>query len=179
MKKILTMALAALSLLAITEQQAKAWSKYNFGVGLNLGWEGAGNSVFMGMFKGQAAPGTDGAGYGGGGYMGRPGYGAYPGMQPYGAPGYGNSPGYGGDPSQYPGAGTEPPLAPTNEPEKVPAPTPVRPAAYNFYPQQMNYYPPMPASTGYPTYPSYPAVAPMPGYPTYPTYPAYPVSYGR
>ena len=49
MKKILAFGLVALALVLATQQQASAWSKFNFGVGLNVGWQGGGNSVLFGM----------------------------------------------------------------------------------------------------------------------------------
>jgi hypothetical protein len=58
MKQILTAALLTLGLAATVPQQAQAWSKFNFGVGLNLGWQGGGNSAFWGLVKGSPMPGT-------------------------------------------------------------------------------------------------------------------------
>jgi len=69
MKRILCTALAALGLLLGSQQQASAWHKCSFGVGLNLSCEGANNSVLWGVMKGGPAPGqmVDG-GYPGGGH---------------------------------------------------------------------------------------------------------------
>ena len=51
MKRIPYIALLACGLLLAGQQQASAWSKYNFGVGLNVGWEGGGNSVLWAPSK--------------------------------------------------------------------------------------------------------------------------------
>ena len=56
MKKMLLVTLLGLGLVLTSGQRASAWSKSNFGVGLNIGYEGGGNSVFWGMFKGEQPP---------------------------------------------------------------------------------------------------------------------------
>ena len=56
MKKMLLMALLGLGLVLACEQRASAWSKFNFGVGFNVGYEGGGNSVLFGVFKGEQPP---------------------------------------------------------------------------------------------------------------------------
>jgi hypothetical protein len=66
MKKMLLVALLGLGLVLASEQRASAWSKYNFGVGLNVGYEGGGNSVLFGMFKGEQPPMGMDHGYQGG-----------------------------------------------------------------------------------------------------------------
>lgn len=84
MKRNLGLGLLALGLLLMSQQQAPAYSKFKFGVGLNISWEGANNSFLCGIFKGGPAP---------------PGYvpesdGASPyshgGLPPVGMSGYGN-----------------------------------------------------------------------------------------
>src|SRR5437588_11738308 len=45
MKKFLTMSVLALSLAAVSQQQASAWCKFTFGFGLNLSFERAGNGL--------------------------------------------------------------------------------------------------------------------------------------
>src|SRR5437016_5763590 len=45
MKKMLLACLVAVGLVAVCEQRASAWTKFNFGVGLNLSYEGGGNSL--------------------------------------------------------------------------------------------------------------------------------------
>jgi hypothetical protein len=57
MKRILGASVAALALVLATQQQASAWHKCNFGIGLNLSCEGGGNCVLWGMFKGAQTPG--------------------------------------------------------------------------------------------------------------------------
>jgi len=158
MNKIVMAGLAALALTTVAGQQAQAWSKYNFGVGLNVGWEGGGNSVLWGLFKGANVPGAGmGGDFGGGGVMPAPG------------PGYQGFSGYNPYPFT-PGRGAEPPLAAPTDSEKIPAPTPLKPAVYNPY-QQMGYYPQMyqtvPTYSGYPAYPYYPAYTGYTGYTGY------------
>ena len=73
MKKVLVSGLMAICVIALAQQQASAWSKCNFGIGLNIGWEGANNSFLWGVMKGGPAPcqQADGAyaGFPGGGGM--------------------------------------------------------------------------------------------------------------
>lgn len=101
MKKMIAVGLVALGMVLAQERQAQAWSKFNFGVGLNLGWEGGGNNLLWGLARGQNVPGA--------GPLGGPGFapGAYgPGLghaaAPTGAP-MGMAGGYGtmGAPQGY------------------------------------------------------------------------------
>jgi hypothetical protein len=55
--KRLMMGLAALGLVLAIQQQASAWSKFRFSIGMNISWEGAGNSVLGGLLKGSQVPG--------------------------------------------------------------------------------------------------------------------------
>jgi len=171
MNKILAAGAVALVLTATVQQPVQAWSKYNIGVGFNLGWEGGGNSVLWGMYKGANTPGATDGDFGAhqhrgllGRRMGYPGY-----------PGYSGFPGYD---FPVPNQMAEPPMAPADQPEKVVPPTAVKPASYNPY-QMMGYYPNYPMYPTYPmypmtsNYPAYPAQMPYPMYPAYPTYPGY------
>jgi len=56
MKKMMLVALLGLGLVLTSGQRASAWSKVNFGVGLNLGWEGGGNNLLFGLFRGAQPP---------------------------------------------------------------------------------------------------------------------------
>jgi hypothetical protein len=56
MKKMLLAALLGLGLALVSGQRAEAWSKFNFGVGLNVKYEGGGNSVLWGLFHGEQPP---------------------------------------------------------------------------------------------------------------------------
>lgn len=61
MKRMISAALVALCVMATVEQRASAYSKFNFGIGLNIGWECANNNVLFGLFKSGPGPcGTDG-----------------------------------------------------------------------------------------------------------------------
>jgi len=71
MKKMLLTALLGLGLVLVSGSKASAWSKFNWGAGFNVGWEGGGNSVLWGLFKGENIP-----------YMGGPGMDAGAPMMP-------------------------------------------------------------------------------------------------
>ncbi len=141
MRQILTATAAALALVLAAQQQASAWSKYNFGVGLNVGWEGGGNSFLFGVLKGAQSP----AGYADGNMPGG-----------YGSPGIESAP-------MMPAPAPAAPGKPMPEgPEKVGPPTPAKQANYEYQPT--GYYQPQ----GY-YQPSYQAYYPY-YYPTYPAY---------
>ena len=57
MKRLMVMGLTALGLVLALQQQASAWSRFKFGIGFNISWEGANNSFLFGLFKGGPAPG--------------------------------------------------------------------------------------------------------------------------
>jgi hypothetical protein len=63
MQRLILASFAALGLLATSQEKAAAWTKFTFGVGMNIGMEGGGNSVLWGAYK--SAPGP-GAGFDGG-----------------------------------------------------------------------------------------------------------------
>lgn len=150
--KRLAFGVAAVALVLASQQQASAWSKFNFGVGLNVGWQGGGNSVLWGVLKGRPLPGDGGYGDGGG-----PGLG--------GAPGFGPGPGFGPTPEPIP-------VKPDSKPEPKPKDKGSVDAA-----QPVGYFPYADPAVGYypqsPTHPTYM----YPAY-TYPMYYYYPV-YGR
>lgn len=56
MKKMLVASVVAVALVATVEQQASAWTKFSFGVGLNASYEGGGNSLLWGLIKGAPSP---------------------------------------------------------------------------------------------------------------------------
>jgi len=60
MKKMLLTALLGLGLVLVSGSRASAWSKFNWGAGFNVGWEGGGNSVLWGLFKGENIPNMGG-----------------------------------------------------------------------------------------------------------------------
>lgn len=59
MKKIVVTGLLAISMLALTQQQASAWINAKFGVGLNLGWQSGGNQVLWGAWSNGQVPGPE------------------------------------------------------------------------------------------------------------------------
>jgi hypothetical protein len=56
MKKFFVICGLALALSALSHQQASAWHKFNFSVGLNVSWEAANNSYFCGRIVSGPAP---------------------------------------------------------------------------------------------------------------------------
>jgi hypothetical protein len=77
MKRFLLASLLALVLLAGSHQTASAWSKWNVMVGVNVSYEGGGNSFLWGLAR--SAPYPGGYGWGGGDhYAGDYGYHGYP-----------------------------------------------------------------------------------------------------
>jgi hypothetical protein len=145
MKRILCATMVAFGLLLTSSQQASAWSKFNFGVGLNVGWEGGGNSILWGVMKGGPSPGqmSDGA------------YPSYPG-------GLGAMPtAQMGNPGLY-SAGYTPyaqsaPMMPMQQPAPMPPvqSMPQMPRASETQP--VGYF-------TYPAYSQYPVYAPYPQY---------------
>lgn len=112
MKKLFFAGLLALSFLATSQQQAAAWVKINFGVGLNFSYESGNNSWFWGAFNNGQVPGYPtnvpvglhyGHGFGGyyGGYDMGGYYGGYD--QGYYGGGYGGHHQQGGDKKQEQG----------------------------------------------------------------------------
>jgi hypothetical protein len=63
MNRMLMASLTALTLMGASVQQAPAYCKFNFGVGMNVGMESGGNNLLWGAWKSGCAPGM---GYDGG-----------------------------------------------------------------------------------------------------------------
>ncbi len=126
MKKLSVMVLLAALLVISGEQRCHAWCRYSFGCGINMHYEGGGNSCLWGLFKGSPMPEAMLPGGGGPGGMMPGGYGA----QVDGAL----------MPSMNHGT---PNLLKTTpeEPEKVAPPQPVKPANYTFTTQQVRQTP--------------------------------------
>ncbi len=119
MKKLMTMGLLA-ALIAVTSAgPTHAWSKFNWGAGFNVGWEGGGNSAFWGLIKGENSP--------------------YAGISP---------PCYGGVsmPAYTPSMGGVPSMP---SPEKISPPTPLKPASYSAPQQPEAVYQQPAADSGY------------------------------
>ncbi len=57
MKKFLTIGALALGLAAFSQQEASAWIKCNFSIGLNWSWEAGNNNYFWGMIRTGQVPG--------------------------------------------------------------------------------------------------------------------------
>ena len=57
MKKFLMFGALALGLAAVSEQEASAWIKCNFSVGLNWSWESGNNSFLWGLWSSGQVPG--------------------------------------------------------------------------------------------------------------------------
>jgi hypothetical protein len=141
MNKVLAMGLVALALLLTAQQQASAWSKYNFGVGLNVGWEGGGNSVLWGVLNGGPSPGQADGGFSGG---------------------------YPGDSGMIPNFPA--PMAPPPPPPPPPPPAKPMPTGNPGVAQPVGYFPYADPAVGYyPAYSGYPGYS-YPMYYYYPTY---------
>ncbi len=131
MNRILVAAFVAVACSLASTQQASAWSKFSFGTGLNIGWEGANNSYFGGCFKGGPA--------GPGGYDGNFG------VPPMAMGHAGMNPGYAPNGMAYGPAGYSMPQSmqgpqyapmPTSQPSYPTMPrAETQPVGYSVYPQ--------------------------------------------
>src|SRR5690349_719163 len=93
MKRLFPITVLAIGLLLGSQQQASAWSKFNFGVGFNIGFQGGGNSVLWGMFRGAQVPDAYNGGYGDHGPDAGHGHGGDFGPGPGPGPDFGHGPG--------------------------------------------------------------------------------------
>ncbi len=157
MKKFLTIGVLALVLLALPRQQASAWIKCNFSVGLNFNFESGNNCWLWGAFRNGQVPGypTDAGCHGNNGNNG-----IYPYASPFGGSGIGSDYGYNGyegDPgaaahgavptgaSQSPPQTNPPPVAKGNDSQTTSRgnagyqPVGYRPQYPNYY-QNSGYY---------------------------------------
>ena len=81
MKKIALAGLVAISMMALTQQQASAWVNSRFGVGLNWEMQSGGNNFLWGALKNGQPPGPEsfsGSSYGHGHSYGAPAQQFYP-----------------------------------------------------------------------------------------------------
>ena len=86
MTKILTAGLLAIALIAMSQQQASAWTNSKFGIGLNWERQSGANNFFWGAWKNGQVPGPEAFGQPGGGYMPQGGGFPYFGTGPQGYP---------------------------------------------------------------------------------------------
>jgi len=101
MKRVLTLSVFALAVVGMTGQQAKAWKKFGFNIGMNVNYESADTNCLWGAYRNGPVPGSYGHGVAstmqyesipshGYGYDG---HGHYdPGFGNWSAPGTGNFP---------------------------------------------------------------------------------------
>jgi hypothetical protein len=129
MKRLIIMSLFAVGLLLAGRQEASAWSKFKFGIGFNISWEGANNSFLFGLFKGGPAPNNYDGGY------------TTDGGFPQGAPAP-YSPGMSSD-----GFGAPPLAAPS---PTFGHPSVAQPVSYSAYPQGAYQQGGYPQAGGYP-----------------------------
>jgi hypothetical protein len=122
MKRMAILSLLALSVILASEQRASAWCRFKFGIGLNISYEGSGNTFLWGLCKGGPNPNLSPDGV-------PPVDGGYPAPYPAYSPGIVPD-GYGGAP---PASQTLPPPTPV-------APAVAQPVSYNPY-QANGYYP--------------------------------------
>jgi hypothetical protein len=111
MKKIVFAALVAVSVMALSHQQASAWVNSKFGVGLNWDLQSGGNNFLWGAWKNGQPPGPEA--FGGGGAPRFSGPMPQQGFAPQGYPAQGFSPMPQGFPPQSPfdASTSEPPFA--------------------------------------------------------------------
>ena len=69
MKKIVAAGLLAFCVIAISQQQASAWTHTKFGIGLNFDRQAGGNSALWGIWRNGQPPGPEA--FGGGAYGGQ------------------------------------------------------------------------------------------------------------
>jgi hypothetical protein len=158
-KKLLVAGLLALGCVLTSQQQASAWSKFNFSIGANLSWESANNNTFWGMFRSGQVPGYPTDVFQG--VWSNPGFGGYPVMGGYPGYGFDHGYGYGGygmpmDHAALPGGqpmptGAQPAPAGT-QPQATPQ-GPTQAVYYNNYNYQTNGY--YPSNGGYYNYSNY------------------------
>ncbi len=82
MKKFLTTGILALTLAALSTQDAPAWLNWKFGVGMNMGWQSGGNNTLWGLFRNGQPPAPDMCCGGGPGGVLPPSYGPGPAPAP-------------------------------------------------------------------------------------------------
>ncbi len=79
MKKILIVGVLAIGMLASSQQEASAWVKSQFGIGLNWNWQSGGNSLLWGAWRNGQPGGPEAFG---GHHHGYPQFGMPPGFAP-------------------------------------------------------------------------------------------------
>jgi hypothetical protein len=141
MKKFLLTSVLALPFLALSQQDASAWTKFNFGVGANLGWSAGGNHCCWGLWNSEQPPAAN-PGFPVGGY-GAPA--AYPGFSGggYGASGatFGGSFPFGASKGASQDISIESETEPSATMPPAPLPKGVKPAVwYNNGYQPVSYY---------------------------------------
>ena len=156
MKRVLTVSVFALAVVMLSQQQAMAWSKFGFNIGMNVNYECADNVFLWGACRSGPVPGSYGHGmastmtHGETAYTGSPGFGYAhghydPGFGNWSAPGtggfsyglnatapppvHGGGSGFGGTPGTVP-------YAPASVPATLPAPAQSAPLApINYWTQ--------------------------------------------
>jgi hypothetical protein len=66
MKKLFTLGALALSVAAVSHEQASAWINWKAGAGVNLGYQSGGNNFLWGAFRNGQPPGPEFPDHGGG-----------------------------------------------------------------------------------------------------------------
>jgi hypothetical protein len=59
MKKVLVAGMLAVCMIALSQQQASAWTNTRIGIGLNWGWSSGGNNLGWGLIRGAQPPGPE------------------------------------------------------------------------------------------------------------------------
>ena len=63
MKRMIVAGLLALAALVGSQDRASAWVKWNFNAGINMNYEGGGNSILWGLYQTSPSPGCGVPGY--------------------------------------------------------------------------------------------------------------------
>ncbi len=149
MKKFLVTGALALSIAALSQQQASAWTNFRVGLGLNLGWQSGGNNWLWGAFRNGQPPGPE---FGGGIYGYPPGHHPHHQHMPFyfghgmpsnghAMPSNGHGMPLGGYGAPFQGMSFEPPMpAPVFAPMETQAFYPHGPAYHGAYYYPVNWY---------------------------------------
>lgn len=62
MKRFMTVCALAVAILGLSQQQASAWKKFGFNIGMNINSESADNSALWGAYRNGPVPGSKGHG---------------------------------------------------------------------------------------------------------------------
>jgi hypothetical protein len=138
-KKFLAASILALGLVLASQQQASAWTKFNFSIGANINYEGGNNNFLFGLYRSGQLPGYPTDVY--------QGFGSQPQIQFVYPPAHGYP-----VPMDYAPHPVAQPMPSAAQPQKQQAQPATTQAIYNFNSQPAGYYYPTNNNYQYPTY---------------------------